>query len=310
MGGDPYISKRVGLYYDEWTPRYQAVFGDTFQACRPSETDDLHNYILESAGVQDGERILDAGCGVCGPSIHFAAHRKIKIDAVTISSAQVSTARRLVAEAGLGRQITVHQADFHELNKTFPEATFDRVLFLESLSHAADPMQPLESVFKVLKPGGVVYIKDFFEKEHTDIDKRRLVQEVIARVDRTFVVRTPRVGHTVRALEQIGFKKQHVGPMGFRNDDSVWIKFDQAHKFDLFAGIGPVEWSEWLELRFQKPLRVRQLPASRINAAFGWIKKVAGFGRTELLTSARRAASSISAIVLQPEFVRPPKPNR
>ena len=69
-------------------------------------------------------------------------------------------------------------------------------------------MQPLESVLKVLKPGGVVYIKDFFEKEYADIDKRPLVQEVIARVDRTFVVKTPRVGHTVRVLEQVGFMRR------------------------------------------------------------------------------------------------------
>jgi ubiquinone/menaquinone biosynthesis C-methylase UbiE len=283
VGGDPSISRRVGLYYDEWTPRYQAVFGNTFQACRPSKTDDLHSYILESAGVRDGERILDAGCGVCGPSIHFAAHRKIKIDAVTISSAQVSAARRLIAEAGLDHQITVHRADFYELHKIFREATFDRVLFLESLSHATDPMQPLESAFKVLKPGGVVYIKDFFAKEYADIDKQQLVQEVIARVDRTFVVKTPRLEHTARVLEQVGFIKQHVRPVGFQNDDSVWIKFDQTHKFDLFAGIGPLEWSDWLELRFEKPLRVNKLPTNRIDRALGWIKAVASVGRIKVL---------------------------
>lgn len=246
--------EQVGLYYDEWTPRYRASFGDTFQAFRPAETTELHRYILESAGVRDGERILDAGCGVCGPSIFFASHREITIDAVTVSKAQVAVARRLVTEAGLDDRITVHLADFHKLHERFAEATFDRVLFLESLSHAADPLEPIRSVFNVLKPGGIVYIKDFFEKPYGDAGKQQRVREVIARVDRAFVLKTPRLAHTVSALEQAGFSEQHVGPVGLINDTAVWANFNRAHEFDLFSGKEPIEWCDWLELRFQKPL--------------------------------------------------------
>jgi cyclopropane fatty-acyl-phospholipid synthase-like methyltransferase len=247
--------EQVGFYYDEWSSRYEASFGDTFQACRPTETADLHRYILNSAGVKDGERILDAGCGICGPSIYFGAHREITIDAVTVSMAQVSTAQRLIADAGLSRQITVHLADFHKLDEIFPEATFDRVLFLESLSHATDPTGPLQSVFKVLKPGGIVYIKDFFEKHYVDLDRQRFVREIIGRVDRTFVLKTPRVEHTVEILKQVGFLEQYIGSVGFKNDIAVWAKFNQAHNFDLYDGSEPIEWCDWLDLRFQKPLR-------------------------------------------------------
>ncbi len=253
MQEDALSPARVGLYYDEWTARYRASFGNTFQAGRPRETADLHRYILESALVQDGQRILDAGCGVCGPSIHFATHRQITIDAVTVSKVQVATAQQLIAEAGLSGRITVHLADFHKLHERFPEAAFDRVLFLESLSHGADPMEPLQSTFKVLKPGGVVYIKDFFEKHYDDVGKQQLVRETIARVDRAFAVKTPRLQHTVEALQQIGFVEQRVAPVGFTNDLAVWAKFNQVHNFDLFGGKEPFEWSEWLELRFQKP---------------------------------------------------------
>jgi ubiquinone/menaquinone biosynthesis C-methylase UbiE len=253
MRNDEASPEGVGLYYDEWTSRYQASFGDTFQACRPTETSDLHRYILESSGVQDGERILDAGCGVGGPSMYFAAHRKITIDAVTVSAVQVATARRLILEAGLSKRIWVHLGDFHKLHERFPEATFDRVLFLESLSHAADPTEPLRSVFKVLKPGGIVYIKDFFEKHYDDVERQELVREMIARVDRAFVLKTPCLRHTVKVLRQIGFLEQHTGPVGFTNDIGTWAKFNQKHNFDLFAGKEPFEWCEWVELRFQKP---------------------------------------------------------
>lgn len=249
---DKLTPERVGRYYDEWTPRYRASFGDTFQACRPKETDDLHRYLLESAGVVDGERILDAGCGVCGPSVYFATHRRVAIDAVTVSNEQAATARRLVADACLSDRITVHHGDFHRLDELFAPTTFDRVLFLESLSHAADPMEPLRAAFAVLKPGGTVYVKDFFEKHHDDAGERRRAQETIVRVDRAFAVKTPRLDRTLAVLQRIGFVRRHVGPVGFTNDLAVWARFNRAHDFDLYQG-EPVEWSEWLELRFEKP---------------------------------------------------------
>ncbi len=245
---------RVGLYYDDWTGRYEESFGDTFQACRPADTADLHRYILDSSGIRDGERVLDAGCGVCGPSRYFASHRDIAIDAVTVSAAQVAVANRMNAEAGLRGRVAVHLGDFHKLDELFPDSTFDRALFLESLSHAADPLEPLLSVFKVLKPGGVVYIKDFFQKDYDDPAVQQFVQETIDRVDRAFVLKTPRLDHTIQALEQAGFVAQRVQPVGFENDLAAWRAFNGGHQFDLYAGRDPVEWSEWLELRFQKPI--------------------------------------------------------
>lgn len=253
MSTDDLNPESVGRYYDEWTAYYRASFGDTFQACRPAESVELHRYIMERAGIRDGERILDAGCGVCGPSIYFASHRNVAIDAITVSKAQVATARQLVAEASLSEKIQVHLADFHKLHELFPEGTFARVLFLESLSHAADPRGPLQSVFKVLKPGGVVYIKDFFERQYETVVKQRLVRETIDRVNRTFVLKTPNLSHTVRALGEIGFRKQLIEPVCFANDISVWASFNQAHNFDLFGGKEPFEWSDWVELRFEKP---------------------------------------------------------
>ena len=253
MADDDLSPRKVGQYYDDWTARYRSSFGDTFQACRPTNLADLHQYILERSGIRDGERVLDAGCGVCGPSLFFAAHRDISIDAVTVSDRQVTTACHLIAEAGLDARIRVHLADFSRLGEQFPADTFDRVLFLESLSHAADPVAPLQGVYDVLKPGGVVYIKDFFEKSFDTEEDRRRVREVIARVDRTFVLRTPQLRHTVAVLEQIGFQELSTEPVLFPNDTSVWSSFDDAHRFDIYGGGEPFQWCDWIELKFQKP---------------------------------------------------------
>jgi SAM-dependent methyltransferase len=243
----------VGDYYDQWTSRYQESFGDTFQAYRPAEITDLHRYILESSGVRDGERILDAGCGIGGPSRYFASHRDISIAAVTISPAQAVEGRRLNAEAGLDERIATYLADFHRLHELFPPASFDRVLFLESMSHASDALGPLQSAFRVLKPGGTVYIKDFFQKACADPVMQRRVKDVIARVDREFRVATPLLDRLVGALGEAGFARDYVRPLGFDNDLAVWLKFNTAHDFELYGGQEPVQWCDWMELRFHKP---------------------------------------------------------
>jgi sterol 24-C-methyltransferase len=253
MANEDVTPEKVGKYYDTWTERYRSSFGDTFQAYRPANGMDLHQYILERSGIRDGDRVLDAGCGICGPSMFFASHRDVVIDAVTISMRQVQTARQLVEQVGLGDKITVHLADFDRLEDRFSEATFDRVLFLESLSHAAEPAAPLRSVFNVLKPGGIVYIKDFFEKQCDSEAERRLVHEVVERVDRTFSLRTPSLQHTIDAITQIGFRQLRVEPIRFTSDGSIWRHFNDAHGFDLYGGKEPREWCDWLELKFEKP---------------------------------------------------------
>lgn len=245
---------KVGSYYDQWTERYRESFGNTFQACRPALVADLHQYLLERSGIQDGEHVLDAGCGVCGPSAYFAAHKRVQIDAVTISEYQVSVARELLTEAGLDQVVSVTLGDFNRLDELFSPATFDRILFLESLSHANDVAQPLTGAFKVLKPGGTLYIKDFYEKRYESEAQNQIVQQVIERVDQAFVLRTPSLEETVRVLVETGFRQEILAPVNFYMDNSVWMNFNDKHQFNLYGGSAPCQWADWVELRFVKPM--------------------------------------------------------
>ena len=80
----------VAAYYDIWTEKYMEAFGDCIQAHRPASEVDLLDYLLRRAGLRDGHRALDAGCGICGPARHFARRLNIEIEAVTISPVQAS----------------------------------------------------------------------------------------------------------------------------------------------------------------------------------------------------------------------------
>jgi SAM-dependent methyltransferase len=174
---------RVQRFYDRWTPAFIEGFGTTFQAGLAKPIGDAGEdpatsarVLAARAGVRDGDRILDAGCGVCGPAIAIAdAYARVRIHAVTLSSVQVQIGKTLVAEAGLLGRVTIERADFHHL--PFADGSFDVVLILEACGYSPDRSALFAETARVLRPGGHLYVKDVFARSGalTDVQKRTLV---------------------------------------------------------------------------------------------------------------------------------------
>ncbi|HEY8207060.1 MAG TPA: methyltransferase domain-containing protein [Myxococcaceae bacterium] len=243
----------VATYYDDWTSRYLEHFGDTIQAHRPTRLEDLHAYLAKQAGIRDGKRVLDAGCGVCGPSVSFARGHAITVEALTISPVQARMASEHVAKAGLSDRIHVRAGDFHRLEQLYPREEFDLVYFLESMSHSPRPDRVLAGVAHVLKPGGIVYIKDYFIRQCETAEEQRRVMRVIENVDRLFETKTPVVAEMIAHLRAAGFLPVRIQRPAFQVDNRPWQAFERAGGFDLFDGQPSFDWSEWWELKFQKP---------------------------------------------------------
>ena len=154
----------VQAYFDEMTPLLLEQFGCTYQAglAVVNGTTDLpasHRFFAERAGVRSGMRILDAGCGLAGPALEIAqTYPDVTIDAVTLSPVQAKAAKQQVDECGLSERVRVQRADYHKL--PYADASFDLVLFLESMGYS--PASPLlfREVYRVLKPAGTIYLKE------------------------------------------------------------------------------------------------------------------------------------------------------
>jgi cyclopropane fatty-acyl-phospholipid synthase-like methyltransferase len=127
------------------------------------------------AGVGDGDRILDAGCGVGGPALAIArAYPNACIHGVTLSAVQGHIGRMLVEDAGLVDRVTIGRADFHHL--PFADCCFDVALFLESCGYSPDRLALFAEAARVLRPGGHLYVKDVFARSGalTDVQARTL----------------------------------------------------------------------------------------------------------------------------------------
>ena len=203
----PYL-EQVRHYYDQMNPMILKYVGKTYQSgllttnLKANPYRETNLYCAVQAGIQPGYHILDAGCGVCGPSIDIAQHiEEIRIDAITLSPAQANTAKELVQQAGLTDRIQVHVGDFHQL--PFADEVFDLVFFLESSGYSYDRRRLFAEVYRVLRPGGSLYIKEPFRKESSLSDQE---QHELAELNRIYVYKIARMSEFVTSISAVGFQ--------------------------------------------------------------------------------------------------------
>jgi len=158
-------ARQVGDFYNDQTDNFLKVYGEVIQAFRTTDVTKLLDYQIETIGFEEGQRVLDAGCGVCGPARYFAKNAGVQVEAITISEDQVEKARKYIADEGLEGKVNVTHGDYHQLEEYYKSDSFDVVYFLESFGHATNHEQVINSAWGMLKPGGKLYIKDLFIKE-------------------------------------------------------------------------------------------------------------------------------------------------
>jgi ubiquinone/menaquinone biosynthesis C-methylase UbiE len=255
-GEAPHTLADVVNHYEKYTPIYHEVYGSVFQAGRPHNVEDLLAHELRSTGMEDGQHVLDAGCGVGGPSIWFAKQKQLHIDAITISPSQLALAKQAVEAAHLTERIKVQLGDYHKLEELFPANSFDCIYFLESICHAESYKRVLASCWKVLKPGGSVYVKDYSERDFRDDPKtnersKEFLRKVYAEYSFTMVHRR----EMAAMLEEIGYKIELLEPIPFvaeKEDLSYQIGFEQKAGFQWREGLD--FWlPELIEVRARKP---------------------------------------------------------
>jgi ubiquinone/menaquinone biosynthesis C-methylase UbiE len=201
--------EKVRNYYDTMNAIIVQDVGKTYQAgtlITNTQVDEPYRatnlYLAAQAGIQAGQHVLDAGCGVCGPSIDIVQSiGDLKVDAITLSTAQAETAKKLIHEAGLTEKIQVHIGDYHHL--PFADETFDVVFFFESTGYSYDQQKLFTEAYRVLKKGGKLYIKDVFSKEPPLSEQE---QQEILEFNRVYAqYQTPCLSETVEKVLSLGF---------------------------------------------------------------------------------------------------------
>lgn len=103
-----------------------------------------------------GAVVLEAGCGVGAQTVTLAARSpEARFVSVDISPGSVEEASRRVRLAGLSN-VEVRQADIFDL--PFGPASFDHAFVCFVLEHLSRPVEALQRVRRVLRPGGTITV--------------------------------------------------------------------------------------------------------------------------------------------------------
>ncbi|MDY6938559.1 MAG: methyltransferase domain-containing protein [Cyanobacteriota bacterium] len=135
--------------------------GSTADFARAAEA--LSLQVCDAAQIEEGQRILDAGCGF-GGTIASLNDRFTHLDLVglNISGKQLDRAREQV-RAKANNRIEFVEGDACEL--PFEDNSFDVVLAVECIFHFPSREKFFQEVRRVLRPGGRLALCDFIPAE-------------------------------------------------------------------------------------------------------------------------------------------------
>jgi 2-polyprenyl-3-methyl-5-hydroxy-6-metoxy-1,4-benzoquinol methylase len=103
----------------------------------------------------DGREVLEIGCGRGGFSCWIAGHGRARRQvAIDYSEAAVQKARQYAESRALG--VVWQVGDIQSI--AYPDASFDTIVSCETIEHVPDPFRAIRELFRVLKPGGRLFL--------------------------------------------------------------------------------------------------------------------------------------------------------
>lgn len=132
----------------------------------------VHDEMITLAGLRDGRRVLDVGCGT-GNLLRATGkrHRNVELTGVDPDLKMLARAERKMRRAGLAARLDRGYAQ--EL--AFPDDSFDVVFSSLMLHHldTASKDEMLAEVRRVLRPDGVLVLADATLHDHDHHGRRK-----------------------------------------------------------------------------------------------------------------------------------------
>ena len=131
----------------------------------------IKRFTIELSGLRHGNRVLDLAGGTGDLSLRFSpiVGKEGHVVLADVNAAMLKVGRDRIVDRGLQSNITVAQSDAECL--PFADNCFDCVCIAYGLRNLTRKERALESILRVLKPGGRLLVLEFSKPQNRFISK-------------------------------------------------------------------------------------------------------------------------------------------
>ena len=120
---------------------------------------------------------LDLGCGPCDISVRFLKRLpKVRLHALDASIPMLSHAERLISKEGVKERIRLFNARLPLTDNELPCKSYDGLIVNSLLHHLPNQGIFWQSVEKLVKPGGIIFVMDL-QRPEDEQAARKLVEQ-------------------------------------------------------------------------------------------------------------------------------------
>ncbi|MFH8340141.1 class I SAM-dependent methyltransferase [Streptomyces sp. AM6-12] len=162
--------------------------------------------VCRKLGLQEGQRLLDVGCGWGSMALHAAREHGVRVVGVTLSQEQAGYARKRIADEGLTDRVEIRVQDYRDVS----DGPFDAISSIGMAEHvgAERYLEYARQLYGLLKPGGRLLNHQIARRPQTD-ESAYSVDEFIDAYVFPDGELAP-IGTTVTQLERAGFEVRDV----------------------------------------------------------------------------------------------------
>ena len=112
--------------------------------------------MIDKLELREGMVVADIGCGVGGPMRRVARESGTRVACINSNIQQLDKARRMNVEAGLDDMAEYIECNFMDMSVIKPNS-FDASYAIESTCHAPDRVRAFAEIFRIMKPGALLW---------------------------------------------------------------------------------------------------------------------------------------------------------
>ncbi|WP_406381936.1 class I SAM-dependent methyltransferase [Streptomyces sp. NBC_01618] len=205
----------ISHHYDVGNDFYELVLGPSMvYSCAYWEDDgilegaqrDKLDLVCRKLALNEGDRLLDVGCGWGSMALHAAREYGARVTGVTLSVEQAAYARKRIAEEGLTDRIEIRVQDYRDVR----DGPYDAISSIGMAEHVGSVRfrEYADDLYALLKPGGRLLNHQIARRPEKDESAYHVDEFIDAYVFPDGELAP--VGRTVTTLEEAGFEVRDV----------------------------------------------------------------------------------------------------